>query len=250
MSSWSAPKKPAEHAEEALIEGILDGTFPPGSVLPAERELASKLGITRPTLREALQRLARDGWITIQQGKSTQVNDFWRQGGLNVLSALLRNGQSRPPDFIPHLLEVRLHLAPAYAGSAVERCAADVEDLLKEAIQLEDSPAAFATFDWRLHHALTVASGNPVYTLILNGFAGFYEDMARLYFSLPEAREASRVFYAQLLQLARARDSRAAEQLTSQVMRGSLALWERSRSHNSDVSRPLPCARMDSPQTT
>ena len=55
-----------------------------------ERELAGQLGVTRPTLREALQRMARDGWIKIQHGRSTRVRNFWREGNLGVLSGIAR----------------------------------------------------------------------------------------------------------------------------------------------------------------
>jgi GntR family transcriptional regulator, negative regulator for fad regulon and positive regulator of fabA len=50
------PQRPALYAEQALVTDILNGTFPPGSNLPAERELSIQLGVTRPTLREALRR--------------------------------------------------------------------------------------------------------------------------------------------------------------------------------------------------
>ncbi len=70
--------RPSEHAESALVDAILDGEFPPGSVLPGERSLATQLGVTRPTLREAIQRLARDGWLTVAHGKPTVVNNFWQ----------------------------------------------------------------------------------------------------------------------------------------------------------------------------
>ena len=89
MPNWSAPQRPAAHAEQSLVSAILDGTYPPGSTLPGERELARQLGVTRPTLRETLQRLECEGWMTIRQGKSTRVNDIWREGGLTVLSALV-----------------------------------------------------------------------------------------------------------------------------------------------------------------
>ncbi|XPE41305.1 GntR family transcriptional regulator [Shigella flexneri] len=39
------------------------------------------IGVTRTTLREVLQRLARDGWLTIQHGKPTKVNNFWETSG-------------------------------------------------------------------------------------------------------------------------------------------------------------------------
>ncbi|MGC6744236.1 GntR family transcriptional regulator [Escherichia coli] len=44
----------------------------PGLFLPAERELSELIGVTRTTLREVLQRLARDGWLTIQHGKADE----------------------------------------------------------------------------------------------------------------------------------------------------------------------------------
>jgi len=228
MPFWRRPQQPAAYAEQALVAAILDGTYPPGSTLPGERDLAAQLGVTRPTLREALQRLGRDGWLAINQGKPTRVNDFWREGGLNVLSALVHSGRPLPPDFITQLLEVRLAMAPAYARAAVERAAADVAACLARAEALPDSPAALASFDWALHHMLTVASGNPIYTLILNGFAGFYEEMARIYFARPEARAASRAFYATLLSTAQRGDAPAAEQVTREMMERSIAEWKKA----------------------
>lgn len=225
MPNWSPPKRPAAHAEEALLTAIMDGTYPPGSTLPGERHLAARLGVTRPTLRETLQRLAREGWLTIQQGKATLVNDFWREGGLGVLGALVRYSRRLPPDFVPNLLEVRLALAPAYARAAVERDAEEVVALLAGHAVLEDTPQALAAFDWDLHHCLTLASGNPVYTLILNGFADFYVQMAARYFAPPEARAASRAFYQALLGAARRGDAGAAERITQEVMEESIAYW-------------------------
>ncbi|MEZ4517551.1 MAG: GntR family transcriptional regulator [Chloroflexota bacterium] len=125
---WIAPTKPKDHAEHALLTAILDGTFAPGSALPGERTLAAQLGVTRPTLREAIQRLARDGWLTVNQGKQTVVNDYWEEGGLNVLGALVEHSDQLPPGFICQLLEVRLHLAPVYTGLAVAAHSREVAD--------------------------------------------------------------------------------------------------------------------------
>jgi GntR family negative regulator for fad regulon and positive regulator of fabA len=229
MIARNPPQRPAAYAEEALVTAILDDTYPPGSALPGERELAARLGVTRPTLREALQRLRRDGWLTIRQGKSTVVTDTWRDGGLAVLSALVRHTPELPDDFVPNLLEVRLAMAPAYTRVAVERSPEAVAASLEDHVTLADAPEAYAAYDWRLHRALTIASGNPVFTLILNGFAGFYEQMARLYFAHAAARAASREFYAALLAAAQAGDSLEAERITQAVMRESIELWRRTR---------------------
>ncbi len=72
-------QSPAGFAEEYIIESIWNNRFPPGSILPAERELSELIGVTRTTLREVLQRLARDGWLTIQHGKPTKVNNFGKR---------------------------------------------------------------------------------------------------------------------------------------------------------------------------
>jgi len=229
MPNWSAPKRPAAHAEDALLTAILDGTYPPGSTLPGERDLAAQLGVTRPTLRETLQRLDCEGWLTIQQGKATLVNDFWQEGGLGVLGTLVRHSRRLPADFVPNLLEVRLALAPAYARAAVTRDPGAMAALLAQHATLEDTPQALAAYDWELHHRLTLASGNPVYTLILNGFSEFYVEMAARYFVTSEARSASRAFYRALLEAVRQGDADAVEQITREVMEESIAFWRQAQ---------------------
>lgn len=229
MPEWNAPRRPIDHAEESLVSAILDGVYPPGETLPGERDLAGQLGVTRPTLREALRRLEQDGWLTIQQGKATRVNDFWREGGPNILTAMVRYGDHLPRGFISNLLEVRALLAPAYTAAAVRNNATAVSALLQAQATLADSAAAFAAFDWRLHHELTVLSGNPIYTLILNGFAGFYEEAAERYFYRPEARAVSRNFYARLLEAAENGDPQAAAAVSRAVMEQSIQLWQEAR---------------------
>jgi GntR family negative regulator for fad regulon and positive regulator of fabA len=72
---------------------------------------------------------------------------------------------------------------------------------------------------------MTVASGNPIFTLILNGFRELYQPMAQIYFRSPAARASSRAFYARLHLAARAADPQKAETVTRQVMANSLTLW-------------------------
>jgi len=218
--------KPAVHAERSLIVAILGGDYPPGSILPAERELATRLGVTRPTLRESLQRLGRDGWLTIQQGKPTRVNDYWKEGGLNVLNALVHYSENLPVNFIPNLLQVRLLLAPTYTRQAVELAPGRVAEYLEDAYTLNDLPEEYASFDWHLHRTLTIASGNPIFTLILNGFAGFYEQMAASYFMQANARQVSHDFYLALYQAVTQNDAGLAENITQDVMQQSITLWE------------------------
>ncbi len=228
MKTWPSPQRPAEHAEQTLVTAILDGTFPPASKLPAERELAGRVGVTRPTLREVMQRLERDGWITVHQGKQTVVNDYWRQGGLNVLDGLVRHSEYLPPEFITDLLDVRRHLAPAYFRSAAQRSPDELIVLLAGRSDLGDSPQAYAAFDWSLHHGASVASQNPIYTLILNGFASSYERLAAAYFVAGANRVRSTRFYADLEEAVRADDPDSVEGISRDMMTESIDLWNQA----------------------
>ncbi len=227
---WQPAPKPAELAESRLLEAILSGYFPPNSTLPGERELAEQIGVTRPTLREALQRLARDGWLDIQHGKPTRVRDYRQEGGLGVLAVLARAPQGESPDFVAHLLEVRLLLAPAYTRQALEADAAAMAAALQEYPSLPDEPAAFARADWDLHLLLTRRAANPIFRFLFNGFTDLALRMGERYFAYPECRAHSRRFYEDLLACARAGAAFDAEVLTRRVMEESLALWqEKSR---------------------
>ncbi|MDX9865152.1 MAG: fatty acid metabolism transcriptional regulator FadR [Anaerolineaceae bacterium] len=223
---WNSPIKPAELTENRLIEAILEGHFPVNSHLPGERDLAEQLGVTRPTLREALQRLARDGWLEINQGKATRVRNYWTEGNLNVLATLVQFKNHLPENFVSDLLTVRRLLAPAYARLAVETHPQEICDLLTGLAKIPDTAEDFTTADWSLHQQLTILSGNPIFTLILNGFAELYIVMGHRYFAQPAGRKHSRQFYRDLLECARRKDGVGAETLVQKIMTESITLWQ------------------------
>ena len=222
---WQPPSRPAGLTESRLIEAFLNGRFSIDSHLPPERELAVQLGVTRPTLREALQRLARDGWVEIRQGRPTRIRNFWVEGTMGVLSAIARS-QTLPDEFVPNLLALRLVLAPAYARAAVEHHPDSVSARIGAYVLMPDTQDAFSRADWEVHVLLCVASENPVFTLILNGFQEIYQRMAASYFSIPELRAHSRAYYAALSAIAYKQDANAAERVTHLVMKRSQEAWD------------------------
>ena len=78
-----------DSAYEVLQAQILNGTLKAGAKLPTEGELTKALGVSRSTLREALNRLASARLIHIQHGGSKTVLDYRQHGGLELLSALI-----------------------------------------------------------------------------------------------------------------------------------------------------------------
>jgi GntR family negative regulator for fad regulon and positive regulator of fabA len=237
MNPWKPIQKPAEIAEARLLEAILSGHFSVNSYLPGERDLAAQIGVTRPTLREALQRLARDGWLDIQQGKPTRVRDYWKEGNLGVLSLLAHMPSQETPDFVTHLLEIRVLLAPTYTRQAMEQASAEIATLLGSYADIQESPAAFARLDWELHHLLTQRAANPIFRLLLNSFRDLYQLMGEHYFASAENRARSRRYYAEMLNCARKGAALKAETLTRQVMEESLLLWKEALNRSRVVIR-------------
>jgi GntR family negative regulator for fad regulon and positive regulator of fabA len=195
-------QSPAGFAEEYIVESIWSGRFPPDTILPAERELSELIGVTRTTLREVLQRLARDGWLTIQHGKPTRVNNFWETSSLNILETLARLDQDGIPELVDHLLAARTAVSVVIIRAAIKKDAQRVIDTLADYDDLEDDGKAFAEYEYNLTHNLATASGNPVYVLMMNGFKGLFSRIGGYYFSNPEARELTKDYYAKLKGLA------------------------------------------------
>lgn len=227
--SWQPIQKPTEIAEFRLVSGILDDTFPVNSTLPAERELAEMLGITRPTLREVLQRLARDGWLEIHQGKPTRVCDYWTEGRLGVLDILAQHLSQLPDDLVSNLLKVRIAIAPSYTKAAVEQSPKEVLHLLETRHLLKSLPQKFTEFDWQLQHQLSLLGDNPIFVMILNSFKELFFQLAPYYFSIIDAQRHSLQYYHALTEAAEEKDSEKAAHLTETVMRESLDFWEKIR---------------------
>ena len=228
MNRWNSIQKPAEIAEQRLLDAILSGHFAVNSSLPGERDLAEQVGVTRPTLREAMQRLARDGWLDIQHGKPTRVRDYWLEGNMGVLTVLAQMPSQQTPDFVTHLLEIRALLAPTYTRQAMENASQDIANLLAGYADLEETAAAYANADWELQHLLTLRAGNPVFRLLMNSFQNLYHTMGGIYFVSAENRRRSHVYYEELLNCARKNAHLKAETLTRGMMEESLALWMRA----------------------
>lgn len=222
-------KSPAGFAEQYIIESIWKNHFAPGTILPAERELSELIGVTRTTLREVLQRLARDGWLTIQHGKPTKVNNFWETSGLNILETLARLDPDGVPELVEQLLSARTNISVIFIRGALKNNPEKCLEKLAEAKELEESAKAYAEFDYHLHHAFAFASGNPIYALILNGFKGLYNRVGQYYFSDTNARQLALEFYAELAELATSRNPDKALYLVREYGVKSGQVWHQLR---------------------
>jgi GntR family transcriptional regulator, transcriptional repressor for pyruvate dehydrogenase complex len=78
----------ADQVFQQLASAILSSGYAPGSYLPAERKLVENFKVNRHVVREALKRLEQIGVVKITQGGGTQVLDFTRHAGLDMLALM------------------------------------------------------------------------------------------------------------------------------------------------------------------
>jgi GntR family transcriptional regulator len=65
----------ADQVYELVLRGISDGTYPQGSMLPSENQLAEAYQVSRPTIRAAFARLAERGYVKRRRGVGTLVSE-------------------------------------------------------------------------------------------------------------------------------------------------------------------------------
>ena len=110
----------------SLEKRILEGSLKPGDRLPPERELATELGVSRPSLREAIQKLASKGMLQSRQGGGTYVTDRLESTFSDPWQAMMGSH----PNLREDLLEFRRMLEGQAAEWAAERATeADLQRL-------------------------------------------------------------------------------------------------------------------------
>ncbi|RDI42477.1 FadR/GntR family transcriptional regulator [Nocardia mexicana] len=163
---------------EQLVDEVLDGELAPGAALPAERQLAEALGVSRPTVREALQRLAHSGLVEVRQGGATTVRDFRRSAGLDLLPRLLVRKGELDHGVIRSVLETRLTIGREVAGLAAERAGAGIADGLGDAVEslaAQKEPVAQQLEALGFWDHLVDAADSIVFRLLFNNLRAVYE---------------------------------------------------------------------------
>jgi GntR family transcriptional repressor for pyruvate dehydrogenase complex len=122
MSLLRPVSRLADTVAGELEKRILEGSLKPGDLLPSERDLALELGVSRPSLREAIQKLVSKGLLTTRHGCGTQVTDRLEAHFVDPWQDMLKGHPMLRRD----LLEFRQMLEGQAAYLAAER-ALDVD---------------------------------------------------------------------------------------------------------------------------
>jgi GntR family transcriptional regulator, transcriptional repressor for pyruvate dehydrogenase complex len=170
MSTMSEVKgKDATQLVVSHVRGLLDrGELRPGDRLPAERELARQLGISRPSLRAGLRSLSVMGVVQIRPG----AGSFIAGGPPAFGSDALRIQASLHGFTRDQMFQARLVLEVAVAGMAAEHATSDdliaVSDEATGMFASLEDPQSFLRHDIEYHRAVAAACGNPILSALVN----------------------------------------------------------------------------------
>jgi GntR family transcriptional regulator, transcriptional repressor for pyruvate dehydrogenase complex len=182
----------------AHIRSLIDqGQLKPGDRLPAERELAVHIGVSRPSVRAGLRALAAMGVVQSRHGAGTFIRSGPPVLGSEPLSFLAAlHGFTRDEMF-----EARRVLEVGVAGLAAER--ATGEHLATAAEEITgmyaslDEPLAFLRHDIRFHRAIAAASGNPILASLVEMVSAlFYETRRKTAGRAHDLRESAEMHRA------------------------------------------------------
>lgn len=163
----------SKQVADQLQEAILDGTLKADDRLPTEGELSERFQVSRPTIREALKRLAAKNLIRSRRGPTGGT--FVNRLNANELSDNLTTASTLFVSMNDISLEevsgCRLELETlCFQQACRNHTSADIENMQTSLeIQLDDSisPEAFCAADVQFHRAIADASGNRMLSFVM-----------------------------------------------------------------------------------
>lgn len=205
----------SESLKEAFIrkfeELILSGELEPGRRLPSERDLAERLQVSRPVVHEGLIELAKTGLVTKKARHGWRVNDYRREGSIELLSSLLRfHGGQLDRGFLREFAEFRASLEAAAAEEAAQKRTegqiAELEEHHRAFCAAAGDPARQAEYDFRFHWTVNMASGNRLYPLLVNSLKQVYTRMLEQFYRNHRVAAVVEGYQADLLAALQGRD--------------------------------------------
>jgi DNA-binding FadR family transcriptional regulator len=185
----SAPRTRGDSAVTRLRRDILLGRHQPGDRLPPERELATRLGTNRNTLREALRILESENLVRARQGDGTIVLDWRAVGEINLLPSFLSEKTPADDRFdaMVTLLNLRARLMEETLGRASLDATVEDLDAVESALQsVRDAApgAALVAADVEFYRRIALSSRSLVLIWVFNTFAKIFLDLGERF---PEA---------------------------------------------------------------
>ncbi|MBE7366244.1 FadR/GntR family transcriptional regulator [Ramlibacter pallidus] len=222
---------------EQVRELIAQGEFAPGSRLPAERDLAKQLGVSRPSVREALIALEVEGWVEVRIGSGIYVQDARQRSSTRAPA----NGNGTGTDWGPLELMHARELVEGEVAALAARNARkpQIQRIASALAQMQDEVAAGIVpraGDEAFHNAIADGCGNEVLSDTVRGYwharRGPISERLGDHFENPPSWQRALAEHGAVLDAIRAHDPAAARAAMQQHLRKAYtrysASWRRA----------------------
>jgi GntR family transcriptional repressor for pyruvate dehydrogenase complex len=166
---FGAIRKNRVHEEVAKqLEQLIVQKLHPGDKLPAERELAEMLGVSRSSIRDAIRRLEIVGLVEPRQGAGTVVREI----SADTLVSPLANVIAHKRQLVGELLDFRRMLEPPLAARAATHASsgeiAGMDEILRRQDRKIRQGELAVEEDTEFHYRIALASGNSVVLKVMD----------------------------------------------------------------------------------
>jgi GntR family transcriptional repressor for pyruvate dehydrogenase complex len=176
----------------AIQDQIRTGQLAPGERLPSERALSEALGVSRPTVREAVQSLAAMNILDVRHGAGIFVSSL----GMDELLSPMRFALELSGPTVTHLFEVRLALEPRAAELAAQRASdeqiAEIEGCVRGHARRGLTREELLALDTELHRRIVEASGNELLVNLIASLAALSQQSRKLTVRVPGVAKRTR----------------------------------------------------------
>jgi GntR family transcriptional repressor for pyruvate dehydrogenase complex len=218
-------------AIEAIQDQIRRGNLRPGQSLPSERELSEALGVSRPTVREAVQALAAMNILDVRHGSGTFV------ASLNIGEVLmpLRFALELTTPAFDHLYEVRVQLEPLAAELAAKRATKEQLKAIQAALARLNKRGRTTEerveLDIELHSLIVAASQNELLITLVKSLEVLARRSRQLTIAVPGVAARARKMHGELVDAIVARKPAAAREAMAAHLTVVHQLAEELRAH-------------------
>lgn len=228
-------KSLARQISDNIRSAIVSGELQANDRLPTEQELSARYGVSRPTIREALKRLAAQNLVSSRRGPTggtfvRQVDSTDMADGLSTQLMLMLGMQAIN---LEQVIEARSGLERLCIGLAVDNVTAEqlatLKDEIKEQTSADTSDEAFCASDVRFHKTIAAATGNPILHTTMTALLDAVQPATNLIiYRLRDRREVTRQ-HKHMLKALKAGDSQAALDAMDEQMSSLQTLYRRAQ---------------------
>ena len=184
-----------------IEEAILNKKYLPGSKLPSENELCQMFGVSRTSVREAIQILNVQGFVTIEKGRGIFVKNLSSESVTNSILKFLEHRFEG--DYYFDLIHARQIIEPGTAYlAALNRTDEDLIKMEKDIKDIKDNegdPVKHGEYDMAFHMHLARASKNKLLPLLLKPIHLLMPSVkSKIMTNVDDAKEAAVIWHTKI----------------------------------------------------